>query len=142
MATDNELLSDIYRASRVGAETLDNLISKTKNSEIQEELKREKKVYRDFQDKTFKEIRSRNEYPKPVKKAQIKMSKMGIEMNTMFDKSQSHIADIVIQGNNMGVVKGTKLLHDGDELDSTVRSILSDFISLQQQNIDSLKRYL
>ena len=42
----------------------------------------------------------------------------------------------------MGVVKGTKLLHDGDELDSTVRSILSDFISLQQQNIDSLKRYL
>ena len=63
-------------------------------------------------------------------------------MNTMTDKSDSKVAEILIQGNNMGVVKGTKLLHDGDELDSTVRSILSDFISLQQQNIDSLKKYL
>ena len=75
----------------------------------------------------------------PIQKA---MSWMGVQMNTLKDNSDSKIAEILIQGNNMGVVKGTKLLHEDDELDSTVRSILSDFISLQQQNIDSLKRYL
>jgi len=75
----------------------------------------------------------------PVQKA---MSWVGIQMNTIKDDSDSKIAEILIQGNNMGVVKGTKLLHEDTQLDSTVRSILSDFISLQQQNIDSLKRYL
>lgn len=142
MATDNELLSDIYRASRVGAETLDNLISKTKNSDIQEELKREKKVYRDFQDKTFKEIRSRNEYPKPVNKAQIKMSKMGIEMNTMFDKSQSHIADIVIQGNNMGIIGMTKSINSNKHADKNVNSLANELVGIQKENIEHLLKYL
>ena len=93
-------------------------------------------------DRTSNLLLSYGEKEQEVPPMQKAMSWIGVQMNTMSDDSEAKIAAILIQGNNMGVVKGTKLLHEDNELDSTVRSILSDFISLQQQNIDSLKRYL
>ena len=42
----------------------------------------------------------------------------------------------------MGIIKGTKLLNNHSFLDSEVKNILSDFVRLQEKNIDDLKKYL
>ena len=39
------------------------------------------------------------------------MGWMGVEMNTLTDKSNSKIAELMIQGTNMGIIEGVKLLN-------------------------------
>lgn len=137
-----DILKEINLNSKVGIEGIEFCIGKTDNSTLKAILNKQKKEYENINDRSTNLLLSLGEDDKEVSPLQKAMSWMGVQMNTLKDNSDSKIAEILIQGNNMGVVKGTKLLHEDDELDSTVRSILSDFISLQQQNIDSLKRYL
>lgn len=142
MNNDSEFLCDIYRATRMGAETLDNLLSKTEGSDIENELMREKRVYREFQNKTDKIIKERNESPKPINRAQKKMAKMGINMNIMFDQSDSHIADIVIQGNNMGIIGMSKTINSHKNADDDISDLAYELVDIQRKNIDNLLRYL
>lgn len=137
-----DILKEINLNSKVGIEGIEFCMGKTDNSTLKAILNKQKKEYENINDRSTNLLLSLGEDDKEVSPLQKAMSWMGVQMNTLKDNSDSKIAEILIQGNNMGVVKGTKLLHEDDELDSTVRSILSDFISLQQQNIDSLKRYL
>lgn len=67
---------------------------------------------------------------------------MGIQLNTINDNSNSKLSEILIQGNNMGIIKGTKLLNDGTYKEKQVKNILNDFVRLQEKNIDDLKKYL
>ena len=137
-----DILKEINLNSKVGIEGIEFCMGKTDNSTLKAILNKQKKEYENINDRSTNLLLSLGEDDKEVSPIQKAMSWMGVQMNTLKDNSDSKIAEILIQGNNMGVVKGTKLLHEDDKLDSTVRSILSDFISLQQQNIDSLKRYL
>ena len=137
-----DILKEINLNSKVGIEGIEFCMGKTDNSTLKAILNKQKKEYENINDRSTNLLLSLGEDDKEVSPLQKAMSWMGVQMNTLKDNSDSKIAEILIQGNNMGVVKGTKLLHEDDKLDSTVRSILSDFISLQQQNIDSLKRYL
>ena len=139
---DIDIIKEINLNSKVGMEGIDYCMDKTESVPFKAVLKKQKKEYEDIYDRTSNLLLSYGEKEQEVPPMQKAMSWIGVQMNTISDDSESKIAEILIQGNNMGVVKGTKLLHEDNELDSTVRSILSDFISLQQQNIDSLKSYL
>ena len=139
---DIDIIKEINLNSKVGMEGIDYCMDKTESVPFKAVLKKQKKEYENIYGRTSNLLLSYGEKEQEVPPMQKAMSWIGVQMNTISDDSESKIAEILIQGNNMGVVKGTKLLHEDNELDSTVRSILSDFISLQQQNIDSLKRYL
>ena len=70
------------------------------------------------------------------------MSYMGIQMNTMMDQSESHIADLLIQGNYMGIIECQKLLNHNPYAKEEVKQILTDFQNMQEANIQTMKEYL
>ncbi len=70
------------------------------------------------------------------------MSWMGIQMNTLKDKSNSQISELLIQGNDMGIIKGVKLLNQNPQATQEVKNILDGFIRLQENNIERLKKFL
>lgn len=66
----------------------------------------------------------------------------GIQMNTIKDTSNSKLSEILIQGYDMGVIKGFKLLNQSPEATQNVKDILNGFIRLQENNINRLKKFL
>ena len=70
------------------------------------------------------------------------MSWIGIQMSTLTNATDSKLAEILIQGNDMGIIKGTKLLNSLPFKTNGIRNLLNDFIELQQENIEELKKYL
>ena len=42
----------------------------------------------------------------------------------------------------MGVIKGTKLLNSSSVTTPEIKNLLSDFVRLQEKNIDDLKKFL
>ena len=63
-------------------------------------------------------------------------------MNTMMDKSNNKIAELLIRGNTMGIIQGRELLNQNPDLDNSTKSIINEFIKLQENNIEKLKTYL
>ena len=63
-------------------------------------------------------------------------------MSTLTNASNSKLAEILIQGNDMGIIKGKKLLNSPMPKDSSTQNLIKDFITLQQENIEGLKKYL
>ncbi len=137
-----DYLSDIYRGVRMGAETLDTIIKRTDSQKIKHELIREKYTYRDFQNKLSKELNERKVKPRPASMAKKRMAKMGIYMNTVLDKTPSHIADLVIQGNNMGIIGMNKAINHHRLCDKKITNLANELITIQKQNIDNLTPFL
>ena len=67
---------------------------------------------------------------------------MSIEMNTISDKSNSKIAEMMLQGTNMGIIEGRRLLNNNPSVDKNVRQILDDFVVMQEDSVETLKKYL
>ena len=63
-------------------------------------------------------------------------------MNTMADKSNNRISELLIKGNTMGIVQGREILNQNPNLDKNTKSIINEFIQLQENNIEKLKTYL
>jgi hypothetical protein len=71
------------------------------------------------------------------------MTWYGIQMNTITDKSNSKISELLMQGTNMGIIEGRRLLNQNQENIATdVKNILNDFVVMQEDSVETLKKYL
>ena len=62
-------------------------------------------------------------------------------MNLMMNDSNSKIAELLIQGTNMGIIEGRKLLnHKGTNKD--ILKLLREYIDMQEDALEKLKTYL
>ena len=70
------------------------------------------------------------------------MTWYGIQMKTITDDTTSKLAELLMQGTNMGIIEGRRLLNQNDDAAPDVKSILSDFVSMQEDSVETLKKYL
>ena len=54
----------------------------------------------------------------------------------------SKLAELLMQGTNMGIIEGRRLLNQNSVLESDVENILNDFIVMQEDSVETLKKYL
>ena len=59
----------------------------------------------------------------------------------MNDKSISKLADILLQGMNMGIIEGKKIINN-KKLDREIVLIINKFIAMQEKSVETLKQYL
>lgn len=82
------------------------------------------------------------EEPQETNKMDKMMTWYGVQMNTIKDKSNSKISELLMQGTNMGIIEGRRLLNNNPSIDNEVRQILNDFVVMQEDSVETLKKYL
>ena len=70
------------------------------------------------------------------------MGWISIEFQTLDDKSDSKISEMMLNGTNMGIIKGVKLYNHNQECDPDIKNILDEFIKFQENTVEQLKKYL
>ena len=70
------------------------------------------------------------------------MTWYGIQMKTMTDDTTSKLSELLMQGTNMGIIEGRRLLNQHPQADSDVKNILNDFVVMQEDSVETLKKYL
>ncbi len=63
-------------------------------------------------------------------------------MSTITDKSNSHIAEMLITGTTMGIIKGRQLYNQYPDISSKTRQTLDDFVQEQEHQVEKLKEWL
>ena len=64
-----------------------------------------------------------------------------IQMLTINDKSTSKIAEMLLQGTNMGIIEGRKMLNN-KVLDKKVNDLIEEFVGMQEEYVEVLKSFL
>lgn len=62
-------------------------------------------------------------------------------MRTMNDDSTSKLAELLMQGTNMGIIEGRKLLNHKDT-DKEVEKIIEEYVEMQEAAVENLKTFL
>lgn len=142
MDQDTEFLNYIYQNAEMGMKTIDCLLDKAENSEFLEEMREERSRYGKFSDKAREQLEKAGNEPEEGKIWEEQMAKMMIRMQTLADKSPSHMAEMLVQGNTMGIIDMTKKLNEYPDLAPGVRALGHALKTFSQHNIDNCKYYL
>jgi uncharacterized protein YdcH (DUF465 family) len=137
-----DFLSEIYRGAKMGVETINNLLTKVNDNKVYDELKYQLRSYDEIANEACSELKKRNVEPKDISTMDKMGAKMSIGINTVISNDPSHIADMLIKGNTMGVTGITKTLNAHQEADPDIKGLAQRFVQLEQDNIERLKKYL
>lgn len=138
-----DVLNQINKGATMGMEAISQVLKKAQDNTFQEVLDIEYNKY-DKISKKVNELYSNysNNQPEHVNSGTKMMTWSGVQMNTITDSSTSKLSELLMQGTNMGIIKGRKLLNEHPEISSDVKNILSDFVTMQEDSIETLKKYL
>ena len=137
-----QLLQDVVRNARTGEEAIGQLMEKAESREMRGELDREREQYRAAARDAESALAQAGGMPEPVGLAQKAGMWLGTQMNTLTDRSNAHIAEMVIQGATMGIIEMTKARNTYPDADAGAAGLASRFIVEQNDIIDRQKTYL
>lgn len=136
------ILNEIAKATKMGMSSINFVSDKITDEIMKENLSTQYAEYGKILNKVNTEFEKYGEIPDDEPIGAKMMSWTGVQMNTMMDKSNSHIADLMMQGNLMGIIESQKLLNHSPEMEPQIKDILNEFITLQNNNIEKMKQFL
>lgn len=140
---DIKIVNYIMQNCEMGISSLKKLREMLESNDMQQELSEELQNYKGIYDKASKINENLHGERTPICMMQKFMAKMGIKMNVMMDKSDSHIAEMLIQGTNMGIIELNKILNaNPDYSNEEILSILKELLQFEENRINKLKAYL
>lgn len=137
-----KVLDDIYKGAEMGSSAVDTILEKIDDEALKIEAEYEKECYKEIESKIEKIYpKYNNDKPReasPIVKA---FSWAGIEFKTLTDKTNSKIAEILLNGFNMGVIDGRKMLNN-NIIEDDVKEIVNSYVDMQEKAIERLKKIL
>ena len=136
------LLQDVVRNARTGLDAVEQLMDRTQGGEMRALLSRERDRYRAVKDEGERALSRAGGEPEPVGVLDRAAMWAGLRAETLLDRSDAHIAEIMIQGATMGAIEMTKSLNAYDGADPAARGIASRFLVGQSESIERQKHFL
>ncbi len=137
-----EFLLELHKNAQMAKFALEEVIKRCNDSKLKATLLNE---YHDF-DKLSSEITgniiSLGATPKSATFMQNLMLKSSICMSTLADDSVSKLADMVIQGDNQGIMDINRLLNKSEVKDEKALNLANTLLETEQRHVDELKKYL
>ena len=142
MLTESELLQSIHQSTNMGREGIQSVLNYAKDDRLRQALEQQLVEYEKLAGASGKMLLERDEKPKetnPVAKAS---SAAMSAMKLMADPSASKIAEMMIQGNTMGMTQSLRNLNVYPGKDERVRDLASKLLRTEEANIEQMKKFL
>lgn len=142
MQENKNALDELNKGATMGMDSLKFIIEKVEDKDFKRVLskqydayskisKKVNKIYEDYADKT----------PHETSTMEKVMVWSDIQMKTINNKSTSKIAEMLLQGTNMGIIEGRKMLNN-KVLDKKVNDLIEEFVGMQEEYVEVLKSFL
>ena len=141
---DNEVnvLDELNKGACMGCDAIHFIMDKVKDDDLKKELDRQYEKYKGISEK-INELYPEysNKHPHETSTMNKAMTWYGIEMKTFMDDSTSKLAELLMQGTNMGIIEGRRLLnHKGTEPE--VHALVQEYVAMQEDAVEKLKAFL
>ena len=141
---ENEVnvLDELNKGACMGVDAINFIMDKVKDDGLRQELNRQYEKYKGISEK-INELYPEysDKHPHETSTMNKAMTWYGIEMKTFMDDSTSKLAELLMQGTNMGIIEGRRLLnHKGTEPE--VHALVQEYVAMQEDAVEKLKAFL
>lgn len=143
MKENINVLDELNKGACMGMDAIHFILDKVEDKQFKESMEVQYNKYKDIS-RRINDIYSKyNSEDKPHETSMMNkaMTWYGIEMKTFNDHSDSKIAELLLQGTNMGIIEGRKLLNN-KEVDDEVHALMQEYVTMQEDSVENLKKYL
>ena len=137
---NKDILDEINKGCYMGIHAIKIILDKTDHLEFKELLDKQIDMYEEISSRIMDIYPSKNP-PEEISNMAKLMSWYGIQKDTILDNSTSKLADLLLNGTNMGIIEGRKLLNNKN-MDKKIHKICSDYVKIQEKYIEKLKKFL
>jgi len=137
-----ELLNFIYQNSQMGVGTIKQLIGIVEDDKFKNRLESQFNEYKEIHNIAQKSLNENGYDEKGISALDKIKTYVTINMQTLTDKSPSHISEMLIIGSNMGVIDAVKNLKKYKEAEQGIVSLMERLLKYEENNIKQLKEFL
>ena len=139
------VLDELNKGASMGMDAIKFVLEKVDDTTFKELLEKQYDKYQEISN-SINEIYSDyvsddNKEPHETNTMTKAMTWYGINMKTMTDHTTSKIAELLVQGTNMGIIEGRRLINN-KHVDKPIEKILNKYVSMQENSLEELKKYL
>ena len=141
---DLNILDEVNKGATMGMDAIEFILKKVGDQDFKNTLDLEYNKYKDIS-RRANQLYSDHEIDKePHETSGMNkiMTWWGVQMKTMTDQSNSNISELLLNGTNMGIIEGRRLLNQNPHADKQIKSLLDDFVKMQEDSVEKLKTYL
>ncbi len=142
MNGNSELLNFIYQNSQMGVDTIDQIIGIVEDNEFQRHLESQLNEYKEILHAAKAKLHENGCDEKGISSLDKVKTYLMINMQTLMDKTPSHISEMLIVGSNMGVINAVKNLKKYHHADQDITQLMERLLRFEENNIQQLKQFL
>lgn len=136
-------LDELNKGACMGMDAINFILDKVDDIKFKNSLKLQYDKYKNISEKINEIYSEYNDTDTPHETNLLTktMTWYGIEMKTVMDHSDSKVAELLLNGTNMGIIEGRKLLNN-KKVDSKVSKLIDEYVTMQEDSVENLKKYL
>lgn len=142
MNDQEKILNAILQNAEMGTTSIRKIFGEVHDSAMKNELRHQLAEYSKQENTVNRQMHNLHISGKHISPMAKAMTGMSIRMKTAADNSASHIATMLIQGTNMGIIKINKALNDAGTEQTSLNKQARELLTKEQHYIDRLKAYL
>ena len=137
------ILDEVNKGATMGMDAISYVSEKVKDNDFKQVLDIEYNKYQNISDRV-NDLYSNysNKEPHETNTMNKMMTWYGIQMKTIMDDTTSKLSELLMQGTNMGIIEGRRLINQNNNIAPDVKNILHDFVTMQEDSVETLKKYL
>lgn len=137
-----EFLNFVYQNSQMGVDTINQLIGITDNEDFKKHLVTQYNQYNEIHSAAQKMLNDNGYDEKGIGALDKVKTYLMINMQTLNDKTPSHISEMLIIGSNMGVINAVKNLKKYPHAEPDIIGLMQRLLKFEEDNIQQLKNFL
>ena len=137
------ILDEVNKGATMGMDAISYVSEKVEDNDFKKVLDTEYIKYKDISNRVnnlYDNYSSKE--PHETNAMNKMMTWYGIQMKTMVDDTTSKLSELLMQGTNMGIIEGRRLLNQNQNIEPDIKNILNDFVVMQEDSVETLKKYL
>ena len=142
MKTNKELLSSLLKTTQMGQVGIRSVLDTSMRPGLRKALQSQLQEYDSIETEAHSIATQRGWELKELDPAIRMMSDMMTRMKLGGRNSDSKIADMMIQGNTKGLIKGIKNLHQFDGEDEQIQILSQKLLDCENANIRQMQTFL
>lgn len=139
---DAEILREVQKNTELAMKAIDTISDKVYDDDLAVQLSKQSLKYSEIHNKALDKILEGKAEPYRTNNISQMMLVGGIHSNTLFDTSTGHIAEMMIQGSNIGITEMCKAMNHHERAENVSLEIAKELMDFEEKNIERLKKYL
>lgn len=137
-----ELLNFVYQNAQMGVNTMKQIIDLVEEGALKEYLRKQLVGYEEFQQKARKMLNENGCDEKEIGMLDRLKTYLMINVQTMMDRGEDHIAKMLITGSNMGIVEAVQNRKRYENAEKEILKLMEQLQHFEEKNVEELKKFL